>query len=248
MLEHFSVSQVTTFLGCSRRYAFRYVEKAPKERRSLALVFGSAVHGAVGWLLEQRMMGEFPSAIDAAERLDADWSAAMDEGLVEEPMEKVRAQLEVARQLVHAYAEAEPNWVPDDVEARMVVDVQDPRTLGMLPVPLLGYADAVEGSVVMELKTTARKGSPWRWRLQLAAYSMAFRQLRGVRPLTRVVQLVKGKVPTVVVDEVTVVEADEIRFAEIASEVLSAVQAGAFVTNPTWACKTCEYRKRCGAA
>jgi hypothetical protein len=230
--DHISVSQITTYLACSRRYAYRYLEKARVERRALPLAFGRAVHEAVDWLLEARMGGEPPEERALVGRLDLAWSEALAPGGFEESLEEIARQHALARRLVVAFAETAPDLVPDDVEAEMVVDLVDPRTEAPLAVPLLGYADGIFGQTVMELKTASRKASPWKWRLQLAAYSLAFRKLRGTRPTMRVVQLVKTKEPAVVVDEVTVAERDEIRFREIAAEVVDAVRFGAFVANP----------------
>jgi len=44
---HVSHSQIFTYLGCSLKYRFQYVEQRPQERVSIALPFGSAVHSAI---------------------------------------------------------------------------------------------------------------------------------------------------------------------------------------------------------
>jgi CRISPR/Cas system-associated exonuclease Cas4 (RecB family) len=194
------------------------------------------------------MVGDQADAEAVIAELDRQWGEALSPGGFEESVEDLEKHHEIARSLVGIFLEAVPDLVPDDVETRMVVDLVDPRTLTALPVPLLGYADAIVGSTVVELKTAARKASPWKWRMQLAAYSLAYQQLRGSRPRMRVIQLIKTKTPTVIVDEVETTERDELWFSEIAAEVLDAVRARAFVANPGWMCRGCEYRERCGAA
>lgn len=246
MLEHLSVSQLTTYLGCPRRYAYRYVEKAPPERRSSALAFGIALHETLRWLLEHRMSGDTPGWDAARLAFRQAWDDAVAPGGFEESAEELAELGRRGEQLVHAYLEHDQVLVPDDVEARVVVDLVDPRTGRPLDVPLLGYVDALAGSTVVEFKTAARKASPWKWRLQLAAYSIAFRKQRGSRPTMRVVQLVKTKEPQVVVDDVRLTDADEAWFVELAAEVLTGIRSGVFFPNPGWMCRSCEFRDRCG--
>jgi putative RecB family exonuclease len=44
---HVSHSQIFTYLNCSLKYRFMYVEARPQERVSIALPFGSAVHASL---------------------------------------------------------------------------------------------------------------------------------------------------------------------------------------------------------
>ncbi len=44
---HISHSQLFTYLNCSLKYRFQYVEHRPPERISIALPFGSAIHSAI---------------------------------------------------------------------------------------------------------------------------------------------------------------------------------------------------------
>jgi putative RecB family exonuclease len=44
---HVSHSQIFTYLNCSLKYRFMYVEARPPERVSIALPFGSAIHGSL---------------------------------------------------------------------------------------------------------------------------------------------------------------------------------------------------------
>ena len=42
-----SYSQMFTYLGCSLKYRFQYVERFPYERKSMNLFFGSCLHSAI---------------------------------------------------------------------------------------------------------------------------------------------------------------------------------------------------------
>ena len=44
---HVSHSQIFTYLNCSLKYRFMYVEARPQERVSIALGFGSAIHASL---------------------------------------------------------------------------------------------------------------------------------------------------------------------------------------------------------
>ena len=44
---HVSHSQIFTYLNCSLKYRFMYVEARPQERVSIALPFGSAIHASL---------------------------------------------------------------------------------------------------------------------------------------------------------------------------------------------------------
>ena len=44
---HISHSQIFCYLACSLKYQFQYVERRPRERTSLALSFGKAIHQAI---------------------------------------------------------------------------------------------------------------------------------------------------------------------------------------------------------
>ena len=44
---HISHSQIFTYLNCSLKYRFQYVEHRPPKRISIALPFGSAIHSAI---------------------------------------------------------------------------------------------------------------------------------------------------------------------------------------------------------
>ena len=44
---HISHNQIFTYLNCSLKYRYQYVEARPPERISIVLPFGSAIHSAM---------------------------------------------------------------------------------------------------------------------------------------------------------------------------------------------------------
>ncbi len=58
VIDHFSYSQLNTYLMCPLRYRLQYVELIPPAFNTSALVFGSAVHEAVAAFHQQRLVGD----------------------------------------------------------------------------------------------------------------------------------------------------------------------------------------------
>lgn len=70
-----SASQLSCYLMCPRKYAFRYVERVEAEHRSAALCFGSAVHSALEWFHDERLLGHSPDVLDVISIFMADWDS-----------------------------------------------------------------------------------------------------------------------------------------------------------------------------
>lgn len=246
---HFSVTQLTTYLSCSRKYKFRYIERREPEYRSADLALGSAVHSAIEWWQTERIAGRSPVEADALRVFRADWCAQGAAGDLcfdgKDPEEMKILGEALVRLFVERFTPEPP---PQAVEQRFEIDLPFVWVDGGIthPMVLVGYFDFALEGVVGEIKTTGRKAPPTDWILQLSAYSFASRTLSGVRPRMRVVELVKTKTPKVEVEEVTLTQRDEDWFLEVAREALASIQAGAFHPVPdTWACSRCEYRKAC---
>ena len=58
VIDHFSYSQLSTFLACPLQYRFRYVELIPPAFTTSALVFGSSIHEAVAAFHQQHLIGD----------------------------------------------------------------------------------------------------------------------------------------------------------------------------------------------
>ena len=98
-----SASQLSLYARCGRAYWFRYVARTPPERRSLALLLGSAVHGGVGWHFEQRLGGRQPGIDEAAQVARADLLAdACIDGVSSTDLDTLEAD---ATRLVRHYLE-----------------------------------------------------------------------------------------------------------------------------------------------
>lgn len=245
---YLSVTQVTTYLGCPRKYKFRYVEHREPEKRSGELAFGSAVHSAIEWWAVSRMAGK-PCSLDAVLRIfRVDWHAQIAAGDYDLDDKTPEEYATLGEALVRLFYERFKDEVPIESESRFEVALREPETGEPLPVNLVGFFDLAWDGLLGEIKTTAKKASADTWGLQLAAYSYAWRERTGVRPRLRVVELIKTKTPKLEIEELTLTDRDEAWFVEVAVEAYRSILAGAFHPNPGWMCGRCEYWRACRGA
>lgn len=246
---YLSVTQITTYLGCPRKYRFRYVERREPEKRSANLALGSAVHSVIDWWMTERRAGRSPD-VEVTQRLFCvDWQAQIATGEYDFEDREPDEYRSLGEQLVALFVERfHAETAAEASEERFEVFLTDPESGVPLPVPLVGVFDLVHGDGIGEIKTTARKSSPDAWALQLAAYAYAWRQTRGTKPRMRVVQLVKTKVPKIEVEDADVSDYDVAWFCEVAVAAYDSILAGAFHPNPSWMCGNCEYRRACRRA
>ena len=74
--EVFSISRITMFAECPRKYRFQYIEHRQRAFESVEAVLGQVVHGALAWLYTERQSGRKPSVGDLVGRFLVDWRAA----------------------------------------------------------------------------------------------------------------------------------------------------------------------------
>ncbi len=246
---YLSVSQVNAYLGCPRKYKLRYVDRREPEKRSAELALGSAVHATLDWWTTEHREGRTPSAEATQKLFRVDWVAQIATAEYDFEGSSPDEYRTLGEQLVALFAVRFQLETPAVAsEERFEVTLVNPGTGSPLPVPLVGVFDLVHENGVGEIKTTARKSSPDAWGLQLAAYSLAWRQTRGTKPQMRVIQLVKTKVPKIEVSEADIAERDEAWFCEVAAGVYDSILAGAFHPVPGWMCGNCEYWRACRRA
>ncbi len=56
--DHLSYSQINTYLSCSLKYKFQYMDKISAAFTSASLAFGSAIHEAVAAFYQTRLEGD----------------------------------------------------------------------------------------------------------------------------------------------------------------------------------------------
>ena len=142
------------------------------------------------------------------------------------------------------------------VEQPLAVPLIDQETGEVLDHDLVGTLDLVErdaeGLVVVDLKTAARKYSDLQVEtaLQLSVYSYAVGLssfVGGDDVRLRFDVLTKTRVPELHRYWTTRDRAANVRLFRLVSEVLSAIEAGAFHPIVGWQCKDCVFRSKCWA-
>jgi len=255
-----SVSQLKEYLRCPRKYFFHYIEGEEREFRSVALCFGTAWHHAIGEVLLRRP-ADMP--VEEVREIFRDALAAEVQG--EDDEDGVPVLFDTDEQTLPALIDRGIAMLdvflarvtlPDNVlgvEVAFVVELADPTTWEMLPVPLVGSIDALlqEGTetVVLELKTAAKRWSPDQLEhdIQPSAYRLGAQSLGHPDPLLRLVVTTKGEKPDVQVEDLLRGRRDERELAGIVAGVTRAVAAGADHRIRGWWCRSCEYVGACGA-
>lgn len=253
-----SVSQIKEWMLCPKKHALHYRLGAQAEHLPVPLAFGSAFHAALayhyGWLMrgepvpadeaKQRFVdamhvarqGEVPLLLDDDEG-DAGFEAILAKGLV---------MLDVTL----GHPSARPEKVLG-VEVPFIVDLYDPDTGEVVDAKLRGFLDLVlledDHRVVVEHKTSSRRYSQEQLSndTQLAAYAYAAGQLGFGEVGLRFSVTCKTKVPALVIDDVRRDDADQADFLRQAVGVLRAIDAGVSFPVRSWACRSCQYRRRC---
>ncbi|MCC6132810.1 MAG: PD-(D/E)XK nuclease family protein [Acidobacteria bacterium] len=259
-----SASQLTCYSTCSMQWAYRYLEKAPEESRSGALVFGTALDVTVKTLVHQVRAGEATIAtLKPKDVLHEAWAAetaAKPDLPIAWGEKGEAANLKTAEALVEAFVR-----LPDleqriarivSVDLRFELLVRDPRT--GLPIPGLGVQgilDAVErvdGRLrALDWKTAASRAG-WgpedlRWHVQGSVYAWALRELHGDEASDDVAFLIGLKLKEPLWEDRVAyfpkVAQDRVLLTLIAAR--ENMDRGVPFPQPGWMCAGCGYARRC---
>lgn len=252
---HLSVSQLKSFLVCPRRYRLQYVDRVDASFRSVALALGSAFHHAAEEHY-QNIDGHEPAS---REQLQVVLREELQRVLREpgppvlfDDADDEEGLLSTAAKMLDAFLLGAPKF--DSVEAveqAFAVDLVEPHTGEVLPIPLVGAVDVlgVEAGrlTVLELKTGKRRWSADQlaFDLQLTAYVVAMRQLGYGDVALLLAIATKAMAPQLVLERPARDISDETDLVATGASVVRAVQAG--VDHPVrgWACRSCAYAHAC---
>ncbi len=242
-----SASQLVAWTMCPRKYAFTYVHAVEPEFRSVSLILGSALHGAVGWWFEKRIAGREPTLEEAKLVLAADLAAEATGNIrwKDSSLELLEAR---GGDLLQVYLAQYGTLPVVEVEKPFEIDIVDRETGEVLPRTLRGYFDLVlSDHTVVELKTSSRA-----WRegdlerhLQAGAYASAWNTLHGGPSEVVFHVIVKTKTPRVEVHRVHRGEPDERWWFEAVRDIENAIASGVFPPTPGPLCHECEFARTC---
>jgi putative RecB family exonuclease len=246
-INHFSYSQLSTYLSCPLQYRLKYVDLIPPAFKSASLAFGSSIHEAVAAYYQSRLEGDTLQPHQMVDVYRDTWRGA--EGVKFFNGDNGASLLEKASQLINVFHEQ----VDPKVTVLGVEEFFEVQVAKEVP-PIHGYIDLIgespDGRVtVADLKTAAKKlvASAVHGNLQLTAYSLGAQAL-GFDPdqLTlRLDVLTKTKNPELVRYETTRTVEQRERFVKLVRQVWQAIEHHAFYPKEDWHCSQCAYVDNC---
>lgn len=259
---YISYSQIFTYLACSLKYKFQYVEKRPYERISVNLPFGGGIH-----LSEERYYrtlknkGQIEPLSILEELFEDCISLELDHTKIPVIYKKEapdrKSLIKLGKAMLKAFYESVDlnGFDVVDVEmplsARLYTDeseVTDFKLIGVIDLLLM---DENRELIVVDNKTAAKakNQSDVDDDLQFSAYSYLLAANRFTFPTAnikcRMDVLRKLKTPKMEFYNTTRSAQDRKRFAKIANAVLAGIDSRIFIPNKSWLCSDCQYINAC---
>lgn len=259
---HISYSQIFTYLACSLKYQFQYVEQRQHEHVSIALPFGSAIHSAIERYYRVLKKTGAPESLETIQEVFADHLSADLEGrdipiLWKKETPNTKSTVEMGRGLLKAFHEGidmtgfEVVEVELPLMGRLFTDGGQPTDMMVSGVIDLVLKDAQGNLIAVDNKTAKQ---PYAQAtvdedLQLSSYAYLLAANRYVLPQSdvhcRFDVMRKLKVPKFEQVYSIRTAAHRKRFAKIAGAVLAGIEAKVFIPSRTWICSDCQFVKAC---
>jgi putative RecB family exonuclease len=260
-----SHNQIFTYLNCSLKYKFHYIERRSPERVSIALPFGKAMHAALELFYRSLKEGRNKEPLNAlTERFqnvlcrgfekNADtpvvWKKNMPDkaGAIAMGKSMLKAFYESIDLCGHQIVEVE---LP--LSARLYTDSGKPTEFMLVGILDLLLMDENNEVIVVDNKTAAQ---PMAQKTadddnQMTSYAYLLAANKYVFPTTSVKcrfdVLRKLKTPKLETVHTVRTAQDRKRFARIANSVLAGIDAGIFMPQTNWMCSDCGYSQACQA-
>jgi len=257
---HISHSQIFTYLNCSLKYYFSYVEGRMTEHRPAAMLFGSAIHAAIARFYKSVLKKGKPEPLSLYQDLfhyhwnweteDTGIPVAYKDGQSKESM------LNEGQLLVKTFYES--------AKPMEIVGVEEPYSSVLYDeegnptdFKLIGIVDCIQKDkdgnlIIIDNKTANRAYSKDKIEqdLQMTVYSYlaAASKLVPAKSETRhrfdvLLKLKKG--PRMDSYYTTRSAADRNRLTKTINQVLRGIEASVFFPNPSWMCSGCQYAQAC---
>ena len=258
---HLSHSQLFTYLNCSLKYKYQYVEARPAERISIALPFGKSIHRSIEHYYKSLKDGT-PVQLGMLETIFAESIHRSAEAgniplLFKKETPDVNSAIAMGKKMLKAFYEG---TVIGDYE---VVDVELPLSAPLydidgqpLDMQLIGYIDLLlkdkQGNIlVVDQKTAKQKKtqSAVDSDLQMTAYSYLLAANKYVFPRAEVQcrfdVLRKLKTPKLELYHTTRGPEQRKKFCKLATAVLAGIDNRVFIPCKSWLCSDCQYAQAC---
>jgi len=261
---HVSHSQIFTYLNCSLKYRFMYVEARPPERVGIALPFGTSIHASLERFYRslkekgvRESLGVLLNYFEHHINLELDRSEVPIIFKKETPDRD--AVIDMGIGMLEAFYEEmdltgfEVVEIERPLSARLYTEDGQPTDLKLIGVLDLVLKDEAGRIIAVDNKTAAK---PYAQATvdddnQLTCYAYLLAANRYVVPTAevhcRLDVLRKLKTPKLEHYQ-TVRTADQRRrFAKLASAVLAGIENKVFIPQPSWMCSDCPYQDACKA-
>ena len=259
---HISHSQIFCYLACSLKYQFQYVERRPRERTSLALSFGKAIHQAIERYYRSLMDDRTVVSLSLMESLFEE-SLILELDNCEVPVifkneaPDTESAIQMGKALLNTFYD---NIVLAGME---IVDIELPLSaplytsegektdINLVGVLDLLLKDADGNLLVVDNKTSKQKKSQDAVDddLQMSAYSYLLAANGYVFPRAEVScrfdVLRKLKTPKLEHYFTSRTAENRRRFAKIANGVLAGIEQRIFIPVKGWLCSDCSYADAC---
>jgi len=259
---HISHSQIFCYLACSLKYQFQYVERRPRERTSLALSFGKAIHQAIERYYRSLMDGRTVVSLSLMESLfEESLTLELDNYEVPVIFKNEAPDTDSAIQMGKALLKTFYDNI--DITGMEIVDIELPLSAPLYTdtgektdINLVGVIDLLlkdtKGNLlVVDNKTSKQKKSQDAVDddLQMSAYSYLLAANGYVFPRAEVNcrfdVLRKLKTPKLEQYFTSRTAENRRRFAKIANGVLAGIEQRIFIPVKGWLCSDCSYADAC---
>ena len=255
-LLHISYGQIWTYLECSLKYQFQYVEKRPPERVSITLFFGSAMHTCLERYYNTFKLTGVPEQLSILTELFAE-KMTIDLTSQKIPViyKKETPDLETAIELGCALLETFYNSI--DMSGMEILGVELPlSTMITDDITLIGGIDLLlrdekQNLIIVDTKTAAKAKTQADVDndLQFSGYSHLLVE-NGYASKTdfilcRMDVLRKLKTPRLEYYYTTRNLWHRKRFARIAKAVLAGIEHRVFIPTRSWLCTDCQFENAC---
>jgi len=259
---HISHSQIFCYLACSLKYQFQYVERRPRERTSLALSFGKAIHQAIERYYRSLMDDRTIVSLSLMESLfEESLTLELDNCEVPVIFKNEAPDTDSAIQMGKALLKTFYDNI--DITGMEIVDIELPLSAPLYTdtgektdINLVGVIDLLlkdtKGNLlVVDNKTSKQKKSQDAVDddLQMSAYSYLLAANGYVFPRAEVNcrfdVLRKLKTPKLEQYFTSRTAENRRRFAKIANGVLAGIEQRIFIPVKGWLCSDCSYADAC---
>ena len=209
MRDYISHAQLSLYLQCPLKYAFRYIDGIKPVAIPSSMAFGRSIHRAIASFYETAQEGESFRLKAWLRVFEEDWKVTQEtEEIQYGKGEDYETLLKQGKDLLRAYARNTNSGTVIAIEESFSVDLEDPESGEIYPQRLEGVVDLVEQDengtvIVVDHKTAKRRYAQWQieGNLQLTIYAYAAKQMgwcTSESVLCRLDVLLKTKKPEVV--------------------------------------------------